>query len=140
MTCRRAALLGLVLLLAPSGCAAQQAERGPVSTVSIQSLPDGTTLRQLGFSNGPTNLVLPNGVKLEAVVDQPNVVTLFFTPENGKSYGPWLSEHVEQMGFTIDTLANGQLLFHDDQWRGAFTTPLAGEKATLAGLTLRKQP
>ena len=128
-------------LLAVSGCstgASSEATSAPA--VSVRTRPaDMRTLAELGLVNGPVNFWLPGDKAIRSRIDQPNVVTLTYSADNGAALATHLSSQLGTMGWTIDADRNGSLLFHTDGWRGAFTTPTPGEKATVAALTLRKE-
>ncbi len=124
---RAAAAVLTCALLALSGCSA-----APSSEAT--SAP-----AELGLVNGPVNFWLPGDKAIRSRIDQPNVVTLTYSADNGAALATHLSSQLGTMGWTIDADRNGSLLFHTDGWRGAFTTPTTGEKATVAALTLRKE-
>lgn len=138
---RAAAAVLACALLALSGCsAAPSSEATSAPAVSVRTRPaDMRTLAELGLVNGPVNFWLPGDKAIHSRIDQPNVVTLTYSVDNGTTLASHLSSQLGTMGWTIDADRNGSLLFHADGWRGAFTTPTTGEKATVAALTLRKE-
>lgn len=126
--------------VALAGCSAAPEAFAPTPGASAVATPgpDARSLRELGLRNGPEAFWLPREVTVRERIDQPNVVTLSFDASEGPALARYLSEHLAEMGWDVTADRNGSLLFTTDDWRGAFTTPTAGESAGLAALTLRR--
>ncbi len=90
-------------------------------------------LSDMGFQNAPVGFTLPGGISITRRVDQPNVVTALFSAEDGRAVLEHLTRHLPAMGFTIDRTGGDSLMFHNNQWDGAFTI-----SPEISGFTLRR--
>ena len=137
MTKRVVAAVLVAVALASGGCAASYPAPSQLVSASPSSAArtpaDGVTLASLGFTNGPSYLLVPRGVVIKERVDQPNVVTLVLTWPDGPTVARYLTGNVEAMGFRLVASSSDSVVFADDHWDGAFTS-VDG----LAGLTLRR--
>ncbi|RCK68995.1 hypothetical protein DT076_13905 [Desertihabitans brevis] len=127
-------LLSVALL---TGCSAAPAPtpppQPPASTVVVAG---AVTLRELGLTHGPVDLVtLPEDVTVLERIDQPNVITLVLTAEDGPPSAAHLEQTLPDVGYTVDATGGGSLLFSGPGWSGAFTT-----STEVSGLTLRQEP
>lgn len=96
----------------------------------------GVSLAQLGFRNGPADLVtLPAGVRLGLRVDQPNMLTATVIAPEATAVADWLRTHLSEGEFEITADGDGGVVFEGHGWEGAFTASNAE-----AALTLRRQP
>ncbi|MGA4508332.1 hypothetical protein ACQB6R_10470 [Propionibacteriaceae bacterium G1746] len=125
------ALSGLVL----SGCAAADSQATSSTHAVATSAPaGGQLLRERGIVHGPAGFSLPARVTPTRVIDQPNVVTLVFRPDDAQAVLDWLLTHGAGMGIQGVETGNGSMVFTVQGWDGGFTT-----STEIAGLTLRRQ-
>ncbi len=119
-----------------AACAASPDKpKTPASPAAVARPPDGISLRQLGFGNGPVDAVfLPLGVVLTRTVDQVNVTTALGPGGQGAAVQAYLRRTLPTGVWTVDTDQEAALLFHSADYDGAFTT-----NADLWGLTLRRR-
>lgn len=114
--------------------AAPTAPRDPGPPVAVARPPDGVSLRQLGFTNGPVDAVfLPVGVQVTRKVDQVNVTTALGPGDLGPAVYAYLKRTLQVGIWVVDTDRDTSLLFHNAGYDGAFTT-----NTDLWGLTLRR--
>lgn len=136
MISKAPALLLAALLLA--GCGAAQANvSAPPAPASKAPVPPGArTLAELGYANGPANLLsLPAAVRIVTRVDQPNVLTVLGDPLDAESVATHLRANLEGEGWTVTADGGDGILFSRPGWQGAFTVA-----PKLWGLTLRAKP
>lgn len=116
---------------APASTASASAE---VAIPTRSARPaDSLGLAAYGLIHGPAAFGLPAGLLVEERVDQPNVVTLIFTPDSAATLAGWLTTHLEGMGYRVDASSHDSVVFTGSGWSGAFT----GD-SQIAGLTLRR--
>ncbi|MEL4505199.1 hypothetical protein AAEX63_13070 [Luteococcus sp. H138] len=122
-----------MVLLAGCSAAPQAAVTSPTPGESVSVPADAVTLRDLLLNHGPSDFLLPGQSTVTSRIDQPNVVTLTFETSQRKLLAGWLATRLPD-GWQIDANANDSLLFHRNDWQGAFTCSEA-----LCALTLRQQ-
>lgn len=114
--------------------AAPTAPQDPGPPVTVSRPPDGVSLRQLGFTNGPVDTVfLPAGVQLTRKVDQVNVTTALGPGDQGATVYAFLRRTLQAGIWVVDADRDTSLLFHNAGYDCAFTT-----NPDLWGLTLRR--
>lgn len=104
----------------------------PEPSRSVPVPSDGVTLAQLGFRNGPGDLVLPAGLVIRERMDLSTNVTLTITSPSGSELAAWLRTSLPAAGFEITADGQDSLLFRRGAWQGAFT--VTGD---LSALSLR---
>ncbi|MGA4669452.1 hypothetical protein ACPCG0_06585 [Propionibacteriaceae bacterium Y1923] len=135
-TSRRTLLTGAAALLVLAGCSAADGTETPSSPSRLASAPaGGQLLRERGISHGPANMALPQGITVTRTIDQPNVVTLVFGPEDGRTVLDYLTLHAATLGLRDVQTGHESMVFTLDGWDGGLTT-----SSEIAGLTLRRQP
>jgi len=85
---------------------------------------DGSSLRSLGFSNGPvTAFSVPNDVVVTTRVDQPTGVTAVFTQPAATEVADYLVRTLPKTGFVVTSqaTADASLTFTGYGWSGSFT-------------------
>ncbi len=121
-------LLLLVTLLA--GCSAPARPEPPSAappSATVQVPPDGVSLADLGFRNGPVDaFTLPRSAVLSTRVDQPNGVTVVLTSPSTAEIADYLRRVLPETGFTVtgstgDSEAAAALTFTGYGWHGSFT-------------------
>lgn len=148
-----AGLVGLLVAVALAGCGASAdaggapgAVRTSVSSSAVASpssaastrpaASDGieaSTLRAMGFRNGPGEFPLPADLIVDYQVDNPNNVTLVLDPsQDGQTYR-FLRSRLGAAGYVISADRQQSLVFSGKGWEGAFTV-----SDGLAALTLRE--
>ena len=123
---RLVAILASVLLA--SGCSAPvrpELPAEPPATPAAVTIPaDGSSLRSLGFSNGPaTAFSVPRDVVVSTRVDQPTGVTVVFTQPSATELAAYLIRTLPKTGFVVTSqaTANASLTFTGYGWNGSFT-------------------
>ena len=126
--------MGLVFAVAIlTGCTTPPpSPPAPEPSRSVQVPSDGVTLAQLGFRNGPGDLVLPAGLVIRDRVDLSTNVTLTIASPPGAEVAAWLRTNLPAAGFEITADGQDSLLFQRGAWQGAFT--VTGD---LSALSLR---
>lgn len=128
--------LGLVVasvLASGCGAAAPEPSRPSAQPVSTAVPSGGTSLRQLGFANGPAGFSIPAEVLVAERVDQPNVVTLVLKAPSSSRIAAYLRANLPAMGFEVVGDKDDSLVFRDATYDGAFTAA-----NDVSGLTLRR--
>lgn len=129
----------LILVTALAGCASvpDQDENSPqpASTASAKIPAGGISLADTGIQHGPEGFSVPEGLVVEEVIDQSNLVTLVMNEEQGAILYAYLIEHLATMGFVIEGQSADSIYFTTEGWEGAYT-----QANGVAGLTLRNNP
>lgn len=132
------------LLGVPTGCGAEVPTTTtstppplatPASGGSARIPTGGITLRQLGFTNGPSSsFSVPVTTRLTTYVDQPNVVTLVFAYPAPHDVAAYLLGALPAAGFTVlrRTPDGATLAFSGHGWSGVDTST-----GDVAAVTLR---
>lgn len=119
------AAAGLLLVAVLAGCSALPGDGGatpsPVGSASVSAPADALSLRDLGFSNGPGDIWLPQQVVVVERVDLENNVTLVISEPSGAELAQWLRVHLLASGYEITADGQDSLLFSKESWQGAFT-------------------
>ena len=122
----RVGIVALVLLA--SGCSAPvrpELPAEPPATPAAVTIPaDGSSLRALGFSNGPvTAFSVPRDVVVSTRVDQPTGVTAVFTQPAAAEVAAYLVRTLPRTGFVVtsEATATASLTFTGYGWNGSFT-------------------
>lgn len=132
-----AACLVLLTFLAACTSAPDQSDisPGPANTASSKVPDGGVSLADAGIQHGPAGFSVPEGLAVEEIIDQSNVVTLVMNEEQGAILHAYLSEHLTTMGFVIKGQSADSIYFTAEGWEGAYT-----QANGVAGLTLRNNP
>ncbi len=126
--------VGALGLSACSAAPGTPSDPGP--PVAISRPPDGVSLRQLGFTNGPVDTVfLPTTAQITRKVDQVNVTTAFGPGAQSAEVLAYVRRTLPPQVWTVDSDAGGSLIFHSNAYDGAFTS-----SSDLWGLTVRRRP
>lgn len=123
--------LGFAMLFTACSAGAPGLNPNPSPSVSVTAVIPGTPLAAFA-ENGPDPFSLPDVTPRE-VIDQPNVVTLILTPDEGRITHDHLLANLQAMGFEIVGTSQDSLVFENPSWEGALTTT-----NELSALTLRR--
>jgi hypothetical protein len=97
----------------------------PPSSATSAPVEEGTTLRELGFENGPLDeFSVPSQAVISARVDQPNVVTIVLARPSPQTVEEYLRATLPDQGFTIGArggAGGGAMTFEGNGWTGGFT-------------------
>lgn len=133
-----ALVVGLALVV--GGCSAGQPGAGsgssaPVTSPGTGSAPGGGQwLRERGLDHGPAGFALPAGLVVQRTIDQPNVVTLVFAPDQTASVQRYLLDNAPALGLADVRSVEGSMTFSVAGWDGGLTSA-----DDIAGLTLRRR-
>jgi hypothetical protein len=102
----------------------------PSSSAPSAPVEEGTTLRELGFENGPLDeFSVPSDAVISARVDQPNVVTIVLARPSPQTVEEYLRATLPDEGFTIGArggaAGGGAMTFEGNGWTGGFTATAA---------------
>jgi len=75
---------------------------------------------------------VPAAVKPESGFNNPDVINVIYAGADGAVVHAYLVQHLPDMGFTVSAQSDDSILWHNDDWDGAFTMT-----AQQAGLTMR---
>lgn len=107
----------------------------PTSTATTPAPVTGKSLAELGIQHGPELLLLPGDTVVERVVDQQNVVTVFFRTPAPAAALEHFRRAIPAAGMHIDADGGGSLVFSGPSWGGGLTSS-DGQTA----ITLRRNP
>lgn len=150
-----AGLAGLLVAVAMGGCGAPADAGGapgaarvsvsssvvasPAASSAASTQPaasdgiEASTLRAMGFSNGPGEFPLPADLIIDYRVDNPNNVTLVIDSSQGGQTYQFLRSRLGAAGYGISADRNQSLVFSGKGWEGAYTVSNG-----VAALTLRQ--
>jgi hypothetical protein len=118
----------VALVLLAAGCSAPvrpELPAEPPATPAAVTIPaDGSSLRSLGFSNGPaTAFSVPRDVVVSTRVDQPTGVTVVFSQPSATEVAAYLVRTLPKTGFVVTSqaTATASLTFTGYGWDGSFT-------------------
>ncbi|MCI1747519.1 MAG: hypothetical protein LKI24_05100 [Acidipropionibacterium sp.] len=157
MSARRsgAGLAGLLVAVALAGCGSpadaggapgaartsvsSSAAASPAASPSSPTQPaasdgiEASTLRAMGFGNGPGEFPLPADLIIDYQVDNPNNITLVIDPSQGGQTYRFLRSRLRDAGYVISADGQQSLVFSGKGWEGAYTVSNG-----VAALTLRQ--
>lgn len=109
----------------PTGTSPPTAPSSTEAPTASATAEEGTTLRELGFENGPLDdFSVPSDAVVSTRVDQPNVVTIVLARPSPPTVEQYLRTTLPGEGFTIGARGGpdgGAMTFEGNGWRGGFT-------------------
>jgi len=129
-------MAAVLVPVAATGCSAAPTSIRNPPPVVVSRPADGVSLRQLGFTNGPVDVVfLPAQATITRRVDQMNVTTAFGPAAEGATVQAFLRRTLQTDVWKVDADSPGALLFANQGFSAAFTI-----SDDLWALTIRRKP
>jgi len=125
-----------VAVFVSGGCSASTNYPGsppPATSVAPVLPPGGVFLTDLGFTEAPPEFSVPASVKMQSGYNIPELINVLFAGADGPVVYAYLVANLPGMGYTITGQSADSIVWHNDDWDGAFTMTPAQ-----AGLTLRR--